>query len=265
MWVLVLLNNNKNYLKEKISSGQPVIGTWNTLGSPLISEVLARSGFDFLIIDFEHGPFDINNVYQYVNACERYDCSPILRVPSTSNWISLQALDQGAHGIMVPGVESKKDALSFVSSTKYYPKGTRGFTPFTKAGGFTNINSNMYTEKANAFTVTGVIIESMNGINQLDEILNIEDLDIIYFGAYDLSQELGVPGEVRNKKVVSVIESAVNKVVSAGKCAGGFVPQSKDDVKWLLDMGIKFITYNVDSDILYRSINDVVDWFKSEV
>ncbi len=252
-------------LKKKIRSGKPVIGTWNTLGSPLVSEVLARAGFDFLIIDFEHGPFDISNIYQYVNACEKYDCSPIVRVPSNSAWISLQALDQGAHGIIVPGVGSKNEALSFVSSAKYYPKGTRGFTPFSKAGGFTNDNINMYTEKANAFTVTGIIIESINGINQLDEILDVEDLDIIYFGAYDLSQDLGVPGEVSNKKVVSVIESAVNKVVSGGKCAGGFVPQSKDDVKRLMDMGIKFITYNVDSDILYRPVNDIVEWFESEV
>ena len=186
-------------------------------------------------------------------------------MPSNSAWISLQALDQGAHGIIVPGVGSKNEALSFVSSAKYYPKGTRGFTPFSKAGGFTNDNINMYTEKANAFTVTCIIIESMNGINQLDEILDVEDLDIIYFGAYDLSQDLGVPGEVSNKKVVSVIESAVNKVVSGGKCAGGFVPQSKDDVKRLMDMGIKFITYNVDSDILYRPVNDIVEWFESEV
>ena len=264
MWVLVLLNN-KNYLKEKIRLGKPVIGTWNTLGSPLVSEVLARAGYDFLIIDFEHGPFDIGNVHQYVNACQLYDCSPIIRVPSNSDWISLQALDQGAHGIIVPGVGSKKEALSIVSSVKYYPKGTRGFTPFSKAGGFTNNNINMYTEKANDFTVTGIIIESMDGINKLDEILDVEDLEIIYFGAYDLSQDLGVPGEVRNKKVVSVIESAVSKAVSAGKCAGGFVPQSKDDVKWLLDIGIKLITYNVDSDILYRPVNEIVEWFESEV
>ena len=258
-------HNQINYLKTKIKSQKPVIGTWNTIGSPLVSEVLARAGFDFLIIDFEHGPFDIGNVYQYVNACEQYDCSPIIRVPSTSNWISLQALDQGAHGIMVPGIKNGDMASKFVSSIKYYPNGNRGFTPFTKAGQFTNLNNESYPSKANAFTVTGIIIESMNGIDHLDEILNVEDLDIIYFGAYDLSQDLGVPGEVRNNKVVSVIESAVNKVITVGKCAGGFVPQSKDDVKWLLDMGIKFITYNVDSDILYRSINDVVEWFESEV
>ena len=258
-------HNQINYLKSKIKNQKPVIGTWNTIGSPLVTEILASAGFEFLIIDFEHGPFDIGNVHQYVNACERYDCSPIVRVPSNSNWISLQALDQGAHGIMVPGVKSKKEALSFVSSAKYYPKGTRGFTPFSKAGGFTNNNINMYTEKANAFTVTGIIIESMDGINKLDEILEVEDLDIIYFGAYDLSQDLGVPGEVRNNKVVSVIESAVSKVITVGKCAGGFVPQSKDGVKWLLDMGIKFITYNVDSNILYSSVNDIVEWFGSEV
>ena len=261
MWVPVL-NRDKNILKNKIKEELPVIGTWNTLGSPLVSEVLAKAGFDFLIIDIEHGPFDISNVHKYVNACQQHDCTPIIRVPSNSNWITLQALDQGAHGIIMPGVESKEEALSFVSSTKYHPKGTRGFTPFSKAGGFTNKNNNMYTEKENAFTITGIIIESMAGINNLDEILDIEDLDIIYFGAYDLSQDLGVPGEVRNKKLVSVIESGVNKVVLAGKCAGGFVPQSKDDVKWLLNMGIKFITYNVDCDMLYQHVNDVVEWFE---
>jgi 4-hydroxy-2-oxoheptanedioate aldolase len=254
-------NQNKNFLKEKIKSGQPIIGTWNTLASPLITEVLARSGFDFLIIDFEHGPFDISKVYQYVNACERYECSPIIRIPHNSSWMSLQALDQGAHGIMIPGINEKEDASNFVSSIKYYPKGNRGFTPFSKAGLFTNLNNKMHPTRANDFTLTSIIIESIEGINNIDDILTIQDLDIIYFGAYDLSQDLGVPGDVFNNKVVSTIEIAVNKVISAGKIAGAFVPQSKDEIKRLLEMGIKLITYNVDCDIIYRSVNDVVKWF----
>ena len=257
------LNKNSN-LKEKINSKKPVIGTWNTLASPLVTEVLASAGFEFLIIDFEHGPFKLGDVHQYVNSCEKYNCSPVVRIPTNSDWVSLQVLDQGAHGVIVPGIENKNEALDAVLSIKYYPKGKRGFTPFTKAGGFTNRDKNIYTEKANASTVTCIIIENLKGIQQLDEILDVEDLDIVYFGAYDLSQDLGLPGEVRNKKVISLIESAVNKTVSAGKCAGGFVPQSKDEVKWLLEMGMKFITYNVDSDILHRSSSDIIEWFKNE-
>jgi len=256
--------NNKNFLKEKIKSGQSIIGTWNTLASPLFTEVLARSGFDFLIIDFEHGPFDISKVYQYVNACERYRCSPIIRIPHNSDWMSLQALDQGAHCIMVPGMNKKEDVSNFVSSIKFYPKGNRGFTPFSKAGLFSNRNNHKYPTKANDYTLTSIIIESLEGINNLDDMLTIEDLDIIYFGAYDLSQDLGVPGDVHNDKVLSTIKKAVNKVISADKIAGAFVPQTKDEVNALLKIGIKFITYNVDCDMVYRSANNVVEWFKNE-
>ena len=87
----------------------------------------------------------------------------------------------------------------------------------------------------------------------------------LYFGAYDLSQSLGFPGDVKNPKVISEIEIAVKKVISSGKIAGGFVPQTKDEINWLLDLGIKFITYNVDTDLLLNSSNRIVNWFESKI
>jgi 4-hydroxy-2-oxoheptanedioate aldolase len=257
-----MMQIGKNFLKDKVLAGKPVIGTFNTLGSPMASEVLARSGFDFLIIDFEHGPFDIKNVSQYVNACEINQCSPIIRIPTNSSWMTLQALDQGAHGIMVPGINDYKSAKNFVANTKYSPLGNRGYTPFTKSGGFTNRNNDSYLSKANDFTFSSIIIESLEGLSNLDDILKIENLDLIYFGAYDLSQALGFTGNNKHPKVISTIEIAVQKVINSGKLAGGFVAQSQDDISWLLDIGIKFIIYNVDSDIILNNTKTINNWFK---
>mgnify|MGYP001235567031 CR=1 FL=1 len=249
----------QNKLKANIQQGIPVLGTWNTIGSPMFSEILAFSGLDFLIIDFEHGPFVLSELYQYVNSCEGYSCSPIVRIPENKNWMIQQALDQGAHGIIIPGVQTSDEVSDFVKAVKFKPDGNRGFTPFTKAGGFTNINVKTYPQVANDMTLTGIIIESMTAYNNLDSILKIEGLDIVYFGAYDLSLELGSPGDVFGKELIEMISSGIKKTTDAGKCPGGFVPQSVEKIKFIMDLGIKFITYNVDSAILYHGIHDVLE------
>lgn len=259
-----MLETNK--LKIKLSKGEPVLGTWNTLASPLVTEVLAQSGLDFQIIDLEHGPFILDKLHLHVSACENSpSCTPLVRIPSKENWMALQVLDQGAHGVVVPHISNSQESIDLLSSIKYHPFGTRGFTPFSKAGGFNNKNTSSYVNNANNSILSVVIIESQEGLDNLEEIIDVDGIDIIYFGAFDLSQALGCPGEVKNPKVISAIQHGVEIVNTKGKYAGGFVPQSRDDVKWLLDMGMKFITYDVDSSIIYSQLSDVSDWFKNEV
>lgn len=259
-----MIDNNK--LKAKLHNGKPVIGIWNTLGSPLVTEVLAQSGLDFQIIDLEHGPFILDQVHLHVSACENSSsCTPLVRVPSNQDWMVLQALDQGAHGVVVPHISNLQAAKKLVSFVKYHPSGARGFTPFSKAGGFSNKDTAGYVKCANESTLSVVIIESKEGLDRLDEIVDVDGVDVIYFGAYDLSQALGHPGEVRHSDVVASIQKGVEVVTKKGKWAGGFVPQSKDDIKWLLDMGIRFITYEVDSSIIYNHVRGITDWFEEEV
>ena len=256
----------ENSLKQKLQDGKPVLGTWNTLGSPLVTEVLAQSGLDFQIIDLEHGPFMLDQIHLQVSACENSPgCTPLVRVPANEEWMVLQALDQGAHGVVVPHIPNSDAARKLVSSVKYHPLGGRGFTPFSKAGGFTNRDIASYVERANNATVSVVIIESKEGLDKLDEVVAVEGADIVYFGAYDLSQALGHPGEVRHPAVMAAIEQGVQTVSAAGKWAGGFVPQSHDDIKWLLDMGMCFITYQVDSNILHAHMSIISEWFDKEV
>lgn len=255
-----------NELKTKLREGKPVIGTWNTLASPLVTEVLAQSSLDFQIIDLEHGPFILDKVHLHVSACENSaGCTPIVRIPSNEDWMVLQALDQGAHGVVVPHISNRQAAERLVNSVQYHPSGARGFTPFSKAGGFNNRDTSGYVKRANEETLSVVIIESKEGLDKLDEILDVDGVDIVYFGAYDLSQALGHPGEVRHPDVVSSIQKGVELVNRKGKWAGGFVPQSKDDIKWLLDIGMRFITYEVDSSIIYTHTRGITDWFQEEV
>ncbi len=248
-------------LRQKIKMNQPVIGTWNTMDSVLSTEVLASSGIDFLIIDFEHGPFQIANVHNFINASLLYNCSPIVRVPKNTQWMSLQALDQGANGIMMPGIKNKRSAKKFIDQIKYAPVGKRGYSPFTKSGGFSNENLN-YKNEANELTTSIIIIEDMDGLNNIDEILEVDALDVIYFGAYDLSQVLGFPGDVYNNRLLDLLKPAIEKVTKIGKFAGGFVPQNKDELIFVKELGINFITYGVDTNILHKSLKAINDWFK---
>ena len=202
----------------------------------------------------------------HVSACEITDsCTPLVRLPANEDWLILQSLDQGAHGVVVPHIANKQAAEELVSSVKYSPQGKRGFTPFSKAGGFNNFDTSSYVKLANKSTLSVIIIESEEGLNNLDEILEVPDIDIVYFGAYDLSQALGYPGDVKHPNVISAITNGVDMVRNSEKYAGGFVPQSKDDIKWLLDIGMRFITYEVDSSMLFRHVYDVVQWIDKEI
>jgi len=98
-------------------------------------------------------------------------------------------------------------------------------------------------------------------LSNLGEILKIKAIDVVYFGAYDLSQALGFPGDTKHPKVVQEIQQGVNLVNDAGKYAGGFVPKNKEEIQGALDMGMKFITYEVDSSLIYKCFNDISSWF----
>jgi 4-hydroxy-2-oxoheptanedioate aldolase len=194
-----------------------------------------------------------------------YGSSCLVRVPVCADWMISQALDQGAEGIIVPHIEEKESAEAFVSMTKFPPSGIRGYTPFSKAGGFCKEASFDYARRANESVVTGIIIESKKGFDCLDDILEVKDLDIVYFGAYDLSAAFGRPGDVYDPIVVDKISKGIQKVIKSGKIPGAFVAQSMEDVKRYLKMGIRFITYDVDCNMIYKTAKEINDNFRGEV
>lgn len=252
------------HVKQKLLNGRPVVGIWNTLNSPKITQIFSFAGLDFQIIDFEHGPLDFNNLFNQVMACTSSTrCSPLLRIPANIDWMALQALDQGVHGLVIPHLENVNDICEFSSFTKYPPAGTRGFSPYTSAWKFDCSNTSTRTVSFNENILRVGIIESLPGLDSIDKFLELDLLDVYYFGAYDLSLALGKPGEPYDPSVLSHIQICIDKVNAANRFAGGFVPQSFVEVEQLLDMGIKFITYNVDSSILYSNVLSLVNRISS--
>ena len=253
-------------LRGRIHAGIPVLGTWNTMAAPLATEAMALGGFDFQVVDLEHGPFILDRIHEHVSACEAStDCAPLVRVPANADWMVLQALDQGAHGVVVPHVPSVESAQQLAASLRYWPEGNRGFTPFSKAGGFSNRDVPGHVERSNAGALGVAMVESAASLNVAEKIAAVDGIDVVYFGAYDLAQDLGHPGQPTHPAVVEAITDGVQRVRAAGGCAGGFVPQDREGVAWVLEMGIGFITYEVDASILNRHVNGMAEWFASEL
>lgn len=247
----------KSDLKTRLKAGDVLYGPWCTLPSPAVINVIAATGVDFVIIDLEHGPHDFETLEDMIRAAEVEGCAALVRVAANEETPILKALDLGASGVMVPHVETREDAERAISYAKYYPLGSRGFSPFTRAGGYSLEGTRHHAANQNALTMLFLLIEGRGGTNHLEDILSIDELgkkvDGIYIGAYDLSQSLGVPGEVDAPVVKNVMAEMIRKIKARGLAAGGYVAKDDKDVKWMREMGMQIITLLPDCTILYHA------------
>ena len=258
-------------LKEKIKNKLPVFGTFNTLGSVSISKLIAASGLDFQILDLEHGPFDLSNIYQHVCASHSVStikdggCELLVRNPNIDRYSILQCMDQGADGLVTPHFEGLSDLYSVVKFASYPPKGDRSFSPYTNSGNYGGIPASEIVSSSNLSKTFVFIVESLKGINELPSILKVfpEYADVIYIGAYDLSADMGFHGQPRHPNVVQKIQEALKLCLAHSVSVGAYVPKSIGEVEELLDLGFTFITYNVDSRLLFGNYRDFANHFKN--
>jgi 4-hydroxy-2-oxoheptanedioate aldolase len=237
--------NLKDKLKEKY-----VLGTWSEIPTPYASNIIAKANMDFQIIDMEHGVFDFELSQNMIFAIKAENSASMVRVPSIDEAYILRALDIGADGIIFPGVESSEDILKIVKYCKYAPTGEKGFNPYVYTGGYKAVDKKFFSEKNNELVI-GVIIESKEGLNNLEQIVQNAHIDIVYIGQYDLSVSLGVPGDVNNELVQEAIKCAVKTILKYNKVAGCMV-HSAQEAKLMINNGLKFIVYKVDTAVLYQ-------------
>ena len=259
-----LMTITENLLKLRLRNDQPVVGTWSIISSPIVVEILALSGFDFLILDMEHGVYDQTALDACIRACEAAGCAPIVRVPGIDPSAVQWALDMGAHGIIVPQIGNVASAAMAVGMTKFAPAGTRGYNPFTRVAGYAAPSSNQVGKLRNDFGLASIIVENQAVLDELDMILAIEDLDMVYVGVYDLSIVLGYEGDTKHPVICQLLDQTISKVRSAGKIAGLMV-RSKDDVSKAIKLGARFLVYSVDTSILREAAKDAVAAFTQGV
>ena len=202
-------------LKNRLETGQSVIGAFVNLRSPDAAELMSQSGFDFLLVDAEHSSIGPEGILEMFRAIERGRAIPLLRVPETSAAGVQWALDAGARGILFPRIRSVDDVQQAVSLCRYPPEGNRGLGPGRASGYGANLLD--YATTANSEIMVMIQVETMEAVEQIDEIAAVPGVDLIFIGPGDLSQLLGVTGELHHpriqeigKRVVTVLPRKLN-------------------------------------------------------
>ena len=251
-----------NQLKARLAQGEFVLGTWSVLPSPAVANVIAAAGFDFMIIDMEHGPTSFETAEDMVRAVESEGCTPLIRIPANQDWLILRGLEIGCHGVVVPQITTREEAQAALQAIKYYPEGTRGFSPFTRSGGYTALHAKELAARENAETMSVLLVEGVEGIGNLDAILETPGIDVIYLGTYDLSQSAGYPGQADHPEVIAFVESCVTRIRQHGVTVGCLAQDQAEMDRWH-QLGIRFIAYLADCALLYHACLNVRSMFAS--
>ncbi len=250
-----------NFLKEKLASGKTVLGTWCVIPSSVVADVIANSGVDFLIIDSEHGPVNFETAQDIIMACESREVSAGVRISGLCESEILKALDIGAHFLHIPNIMTEDEARKAVQFVKYPPLGRRGFSPFTRAGGYSALHAKELTTLANQSVLLGIHIEGKEAIDNLEQILKIKELDIVFLGLYDISKSLGMAGQIDHPEVITLLKEMTQTINASSKYSGTIVTNA-EQLKRALDFGVRYITYSVDCEVITSSYRQIYAQFK---
>lgn len=253
----------QNRLRNKLRNKEITLGPFCKLNDPAIFEIAGLAGFDYAIIDMEHGPVSYENAQNLIRACELAGISPVVRVPKNEEHYILRALDIGAHGVQVPEINTRKQAEKLAEASRYYPEGKRGVCRFVRAAEYSRMPKADYFKHANENVVVIAHLEGEEGLNNLDEILRVEGIDVLFIGPYDLSQSLGIPGQVNHPLLVEKMTAIVDKARAKGKTVGTFVESAAGARTWS-ERGVTYLSYSVDVGLILSKFTEVVTSIKDK-
>ena len=249
-----------NHFKRALKAGKPQIGLWCSLCSNYALEVVAGSGFDWLLIDTEHSPNDLQEVMLQLQATLGSASHAVVR-PAWNDMVLIKRyLDVGAQSLLIPYVQNEEEARQAVACTRYPPAGVRGVAGTTRATRFGRVKD--YARRAHEELCLLVQIETQTGLDYLEKIAAVEGVDGMFIGPADLHASLGYPGETANPKVKPVIDEAIRRIRRAGKAPGILTAVEADARHWL-ETGAQFVAVGADIGILARETEKLAAKFKS--
>jgi 4-hydroxy-2-oxoheptanedioate aldolase len=235
-----------NRFKRALKSGEAQIGIWSSLGSPIVAEILADSGFDWVLLDTEHSPNELPNVLAQLQSMSGGSASPIVRVAWNDMVTIKRFLDIGAQSLLVPYVQTEEEAANAVAFMRYPQEGVRGVAGQMRAAGYGRIKD--YLRKAASELCLLVQVETRTGIANLDAIAAVEGVDGVFIGPNDLATDMGHFGEWQQPEVWTVIETAAQRIRRAGKAAGILVSEAYG--ARCLELGFQFVAVGSDIGLL---------------
>jgi len=241
------MNNDFNGCLKDINS--PLIGSWITLAHPAIAEIMAMAGFDWLAVDMEHSVITIREAEELIRVIDLAGVVPLVRLTSNDSDQIKRVMDAGAHGIIVPMVNSATDAKNAVEAIKYPPIGKRGIGLARAQGYGTQFQKYLGWEQTGSTVI--VQVEHIDAVNNLEQIFSIDGVDGYIIGPYDLTSSMGIPGQFEHPDFLSAMEK-IYLVASKMNMTGGIhvIEPEPDQLKQRVEEGFRFIAYSLDIRML---------------
>ncbi|MGH8959239.1 MAG: HpcH/HpaI aldolase family protein [Acidimicrobiia bacterium] len=246
-----------NTTKAKLAAGEVVLGSFIRYHDPSFTEYVAIQGWDFLVFDAEHGTLEPHQVENLARATEVRGVTPIVRVPTNQPHLILRYMDTGVHGLHVPWVNTTDEVEAAVRSVKYHPRGIRGLAG-SRAGdwGITEPLGE-YTARSNRETLVVIHIETEAAVEAVGDYLAVDGVDVIFLGPTDLSQSLGVSGQLDHPRVVEALDRVAEIVVPSDKALGIYVGDLTTARQWI-DRGARYIATGSDG-FLRRGMQEYLE------
>lgn len=249
-----------NPLKRALREGRPQIGLWSSLPTHQTVEVLAGAGFDWLLLDSEHGPAELSSLHVMLQATVGGTAAPVIRPPWNDPVILKRLLDLGAQNFLVPMVQDADEARRAVAATRYPPRGIRGVSVANRANAFGRVKD--YLKHADDEICLHVQIETRRAIEAIEAIAAVDGVDGLFIGPSDLAADLGHLGEPAHPEVRSVIDDAIRRIARTGKAPGILTPLEADARHWLA-LGATFVAVGSDLGILARQSEALASRFEA--
>jgi len=255
-------NEGKKTLKQRLKDRSFTIGSWITLGHPEIAEIMAAAGFDWLTIDMEHSAITLQQAQHLIQVIELAGCTPLVRVGNNDPNIIKRVMDAGAHGVIVPQVNSQAEAENAVKSVKYPPQGFRG-VGLGRAQGY-GTDFEKYKTWNSTQSIVIVQIENILAVKEINNILSVPGVDGFIVGPYDLSASLGIPGQFDHPEFLDAMQQIHTAMKNHKGVSAGFhvVPPEPGQLKEKIRQGYSFIAYSLDSlflaEICRRDLKEIL-------
>ena len=248
-----------NRFKQAIRSGRLQIGLWCSLSHHYAVEVVAGAGFDWLLLDMEHSPNDLESLLVQLQAVAPYPGTPIVRVPWNDPVVLKRVLDVGAQSVLVPYVQNAEEARRAVAGTRYPLAGMRGVAGTTRATRFGRVKD--YARRAQDEICVLVQAETQQAVNEVESIAAVDGVDGVFIGPADLHASLGYPGETAHPDVLPIIEQAITRIATTGKAAGILTADEKLAHRYI-ELGASFVAVGADVGILARGADRLAATFR---
>ena len=249
-----------NTFKRAITSGRHQLGLWLSLSSHYTAEVCAGAGFDWLLLDCEHSPNELDMLLCQLQAIAPYPSHPVVRVPWNDPVTIKRVLDVGAQTILVPFVQNEQEARAAVAATRYPPGGIRGVAGTTRATRFGRIKD--YAQRAAGETCVLIQTETGEALDRIEAIAAVEGIDGIFIGPADLHASFGYTGETANPAVLPKIDDAIKRIRAAGK-APGILTADEKLARRYIEAGTLFTAVGADVGILARGAEALAAKYRS--